>query len=86
MYFIDKRVVQSRKTLVQALLELLEKKPIGKISIKELCDKSGVARTTFYRYHSTLDELLIKRLHCYRGSNKVNQYNGQSYPTDLEYS
>jgi AcrR family transcriptional regulator len=62
MYYIDKRVVHSRELMVKTLLELLQNKPLSKVTVKELCDKSGVARTTFYRNHSSLEELLTERL------------------------
>lgn len=62
MYYLDKRVVKSREIMVKTLIGLLQKKPINKITIKEICDKSGVARTTFYRNHSTIEDLLTKWL------------------------
>ena len=41
MYFLDKRVVESRKIMVEAAVDLLQFKPIHKVTIKELCEKSG---------------------------------------------
>jgi AcrR family transcriptional regulator len=62
MYFLDKRVVESRKIMVETAVDLLQIKPMHKVSIKELCEKSGVARSTFYRNHRSIEQLFIKRL------------------------
>lgn len=41
-----------------ALIELLEKKDINYITIKELCDKAGVNRSTFYLHYESINDLL----------------------------
>lgn len=62
MYFIDKRVVQSREIIVKALIQL-DKDSIKNVKINELCKKAGVSRTTFYRHQSSIEELLVNYLH-----------------------
>ena len=42
----------------QALLELLEKKDFDYITVKEICQKAGVNRSTFYLHYETIDDLL----------------------------
>ena len=42
----------------QALLLLLEKKEYDFISVKEVCEKAGVNRSTFYLHYETMDDLL----------------------------
>ena len=41
----------------KALLMLLEKKDINEITIKEICEKAGVNRTTFYLHYQNIDDL-----------------------------
>ncbi len=41
-----------------ALIELLEKKDINYITIKELCNKAGVNRSTFYLHYESINDLL----------------------------
>ena len=41
-----------------ALIELLGKKDIAYISVKEICKKAGVNRSTFYLHYETIDDLL----------------------------
>ena len=43
-----------------ALLFLLEKKNFDKITIKEICEKAGVNRSTFYLHYETIEDLLIE--------------------------
>ena len=42
----------------EALLVLLEKKEYEFITVKEICEKAGVNRSTFYLHYETIDELL----------------------------
>ena len=42
----------------EALLLLLEKKDFDRITVKELCQKAGVNRSTFYLHYETLNDLL----------------------------
>lgn len=44
--------------LAEALKELAEKHPIEKITIKEITDKAGVIRPTFYNHFQDKYELL----------------------------
>lgn len=46
------RIINSTKELLKkSLLELLTKKPLSKITIKELCERVDINRTTYYRYY-----------------------------------
>ncbi|WP_312701721.1 TetR-like C-terminal domain-containing protein [Sedimentibacter sp.] len=57
---------ESRKTrytkmiLQNSLFELLEQKPISKITIKELCENADINRTTFYAHYTDQYDLLTK--------------------------
>lgn len=42
----------------EALLLILEKKDFEFITIKEICDKAGVNRSTFYLHYESMDDLL----------------------------
>lgn len=42
----------------QAFLTLLEKKDFAYITVKEVCEKAGVHRSTFYLHYETLEDLL----------------------------
>lgn len=42
----------------EALLLLLEQKDFDRITVKELCQKAGVNRTTFYLHYESMNDLL----------------------------
>ena len=46
----------------QALLSLLEKKEYEFITIKEICQKAGVNRSTFYLHYENIDDLLVETI------------------------
>ncbi len=55
----------------EALILLLEKKEYSFITIKEVCEKAGVNRSTFYLHYETMDDLLTESIR-YIG-NKINK-------------
>lgn len=54
----DRRVVRTQKYLKEALLRLMETKPVHSITIKELCECADLNRSTFYDYYKDIYELL----------------------------
>lgn len=41
-----------------ALIALLEQKPLEYITVRDICAKAGVSRSTFYLHYETIDDLL----------------------------
>ncbi len=54
----DRRVKRTKKALRDALLTLLENKPINQISVTELTNLADVNRATFYFYYTDLLDML----------------------------
>lgn len=54
----DARAVRTREALRRALLDLLEKKALEDISIRDIAAQAGVSYTTFFRHHTTKEALL----------------------------
>ena len=50
-----------------ALVEILNKKDYEYITVKEICEKAGVNRSTFYLHYETIDDLLEE---CIENQNK----------------
>ena len=46
----------------EALLLILEKKEYEYITVKEICEKAGVNRSTFYLHYNSMDELLYETI------------------------
>ncbi|MBP3413667.1 MAG: TetR/AcrR family transcriptional regulator [Clostridia bacterium] len=49
--------------ITDALLKLLRDKPIGDISISELCDLAGTGRASFYRNFDSKEDILRGYIH-----------------------
>ena len=47
----NRRVMMTKRLLKESIFELMKKKPLNKITIKELCENADVNRTTFYKYY-----------------------------------
>ena len=54
----DARVRYTQKVLKDSLLQLLEKKPINKITVKEVCELAELNRATFYAHYTDCPDLL----------------------------
>lgn len=67
----------------QALIELLYKKDYDYITVKEICEKAGVNRSTFYLHYETINDLLeecleniIKKFNsCFNNNNSLESIN-----------
>ena len=58
----------------QAFLELLEKKDMEYITVKEICETAGVNRSTFYLHYETIGDLLAETI----------QYLNRQFRTHME--
>jgi len=54
----DRRTAMTKRMLKEALTEMLETMDIYHISIRELCKRADVNRTTFYKYYGSQFDLL----------------------------
>lgn len=55
----NQRVALTKRLLQEALIRLLEKKPLDKINVTELCNESGINRATFYRHYQVPRDVLL---------------------------
>ena len=53
----SKRVAITKNSIETAYLDILAEKATGKITVKEVCSRSGVNRTTFYKYYKDAADL-----------------------------
>lgn len=54
---------QTRQRIIQAFLNLIKEKKWEKITVKELCLKTEITRSTFYQYYSDIYELMEQIQH-----------------------
>lgn len=53
----DRRVEKTQESLDEALLTLLQKKPIEKITVTEICRVANINRSTFYLHYKDIEDL-----------------------------
>lgn len=56
----DRRVKYTKMVLRESLLSILQKKPVSRISVTEVCEAAGLNRGTFYAHYADPYELLTK--------------------------
>ncbi|MBQ9068201.1 MAG: TetR/AcrR family transcriptional regulator [Eggerthellaceae bacterium] len=76
---IRKTVSAIRDTFTNMLLEM----PYEKITVKALCDRAMVNKTTFYRYYPALEDLLTEVQSEY-ARPYAERTAGLRYPDDIE--
>lgn len=58
---IDRRVVQTRKDIDAAFVELLHRRSYNGIRVGDIARKAGVGRATFYAHYSSKNDLLFSQ-------------------------
>lgn len=51
---MDKRIEKTEKAIKMAFIELRSKKPLEKISVKELCEIAYINKSTFYSHYDDI--------------------------------
>ncbi len=57
MNFTDLRIMKTQERLQNALLDLLGKKELKAITVKEICDQAGISRNAFYQHYGYKEDL-----------------------------
>ena len=53
----NRRTRLTKRLLRESLLELLQEKPVDHITVKELCERAELNRSTFYAYYTDVSAL-----------------------------
>lgn len=56
---MDKRVYKTLTKIEKSMVTLLNVKSYDDISIKDICDESGISRGTFYQHYRDKDDFLF---------------------------
>ena len=54
----SRRTRYTRRAMQDALIELLRDQPLGSITVKALCERADVNRSTFYAHYTSIEDLL----------------------------
>lgn len=58
----ESKYFNTARRMDEAFLELLSQKDLAYITVKEICEKAGVNRSTFYLHYETLGDLLSESI------------------------
>lgn len=61
----NQRIALTKRLVQEALLLLLQRKSIYQISIRELCEKAGINRSTFYNHYGSQYDVLAEMAQAY---------------------
>ena len=56
---MDLRVKKTERSIQQAFLDLRRQKPLEKITVKELCQRADIHKSTFYSHYEDLYALFV---------------------------
>lgn len=79
----DERARHTRNALARAIIQLSSEKDIDKITVKELTDCAGVARSTFYTHYSSLSDYFVS---SFSGMLARGAMRGQAERNDMVLS
>ena len=57
---MDIRIEKTERAIKNAFLELRSRKPLGKITVKELCSLAAINKSTFYSHYEDIYALSDK--------------------------
>lgn len=57
---MDRRVRYTKSALRESLLDLLREKPIGRVTVADLCRRADINRNTFYAHYQSPGQLLLE--------------------------
>jgi AcrR family transcriptional regulator len=77
----DRRVLRTHDTLGNALVALMQEKHFDEITVREVLDRAGVGRSTFYAHYRDKDDLFLSDVEDFLASVstalKLNEPNGK---------
>lgn len=78
---IDLRITKTRKSMIDALIELFEEKTLEELNVSIICEKANINRTTFYEHfkdkiklYNYLMEKLKNDLYITEEKESLNEY------------
>ncbi len=57
---MDHRIEKTKRSIYNAFIEIRSKKPLEKVTVKALCDKAQINKSTFYVYYEDVYDLSDK--------------------------
>lgn len=78
----NRRIAQTKERIQNAMLEQLEDGELHRISIRGLCEKAGINRTTFYNHYGSQEDVLREMSMDYL--RDINEVLSGARPSDYQ--
>lgn len=69
---MDLRVIKTKKSIEESLLELMSTKSFESIKVSEICGKALINRSTFYTYYQDKYDLLMNIINEIKNNLNIN--------------
>ncbi len=69
---MDLRVIKTKKSIEESLLELMSTKSFESIKVSEICEKALINRSTFYTYYQDKYDLLMNIINEIKNNLNIN--------------
>ncbi len=56
---MDRRQEKTKQAILQALIDLIDKKGLDQVSVSDLCQQANISRSTFYLHYKNMEDLLL---------------------------
>ncbi|MBR7553078.1 TetR/AcrR family transcriptional regulator [Allobacillus sp. GCM10007491] len=80
---LDRRKKYTRMVLKDSLMELLKEKPISNVTVKEICERADINRSTFYTHYSDQYDL-VEQIESELIHDMEKYLNSVNFDTDEE--
>lgn len=59
---MNPRLMKTKESLLESLIRMLEEQNLDAITVSDLCKEACINRTTFYKYYSVPEDVLIEAI------------------------
>lgn len=59
---MNPKLARTKKSLLDALVRLLENQRLEEITVSDLCREAGINRTTFYKYYAVPEDVITEAI------------------------
>lgn len=85
---MDRRVKRTKTAVFNAVMDLMIEKESSKITVRELCQKADINKSTFYLHYKSIDDCIQSCFDIITNgiievSKNINYYQIQKDPTDI---
>ncbi len=79
---MNKTAIRSRTLIVSAFMELIREKSVSAVTVKDIVERAGVNRSTFYAHFNSLEDLILSIFN--EMTAELAEYMDKATPDDIK--